>query len=134
MSKSKVSVDVRVDPSDKASCQGEADAAGVSVSELVRQRMKDTGAVADVDRLTVKDVTAELAQALAPDPPELARTHVNVDAEELQSLRGWLDLADSDGYVDNEQLESWKAFAARSGITFSELLTRVVRHVNVAHL
>jgi hypothetical protein len=49
---------------------------------------------------------------------------VDLDAAELQGLRGWLDLADSDGYLDNDLLEDWKAFAAKSGIDLAELLQR----------
>ena len=90
MSKRKVSVDVRVDPSDKARWQGEADAARVSVSELVRQRMRGTGAV------TVATPDS------APELPALTKVRVDLDAAELKSLRGWLDLADSDGVMDGE--------------------------------
>jgi hypothetical protein len=127
MSKTKVSVDVRVDATDKASWQAEADAACVSVSELVRQRMSETGAVAVA--------TPAKATPVAPEPPALTPgVRVNLDAAELASLRGWLDLADSDGEIDPVQLAEWKAFAADSGITFPELLTRLVVYRNVAYL
>jgi hypothetical protein len=122
MSKTKVSVDVRVHPIDKASWQAEADAAGVSVSELVRQRMKDTGAVAAAPSVQ------------APALPALTKVRVDLDAVELRPLRGWLDLADSDGDVDLEQLAEWKSYAAKRGIDFAELLQRVVLYVNVTHL
>ncbi len=122
MSKRKVSVDVRVDPSDKARWQGEADAARVSVSELVRQRMRGTGAV------TVATPDS------APELPALTKVRVDLDAAELKSLRGWLDLADSDGVMDGELLAGWKTFAAESGVSFPELLQRVVTYVNVAHI
>jgi hypothetical protein len=105
MSTTKTSVDVRVDASEKASWQAEADAAGVSVSELVRSRMS---------------------------VPRRTDASLDISAPELQSLRLWLDLSDSDGEVDAELLAEWQAFAARSCVTFPELLKRVVVDANAA--
>jgi uncharacterized protein (DUF1778 family) len=120
MSKTKVSIDVRVDPSDKAALQTEADAAGVSLSELVRRR--------------VQNVATVTASTPATDALELTGVRVNLDSEVLAPLRCWLALEDSDGEVDPEQIAEWKEFAASSGIHFDELLSRVVLYANLAYL
>ena len=122
MSKTKVSVDVRVDPSDKARWQAEADEQKTTVSELVRQSMNDTGAVAVAPCVP------------APGLPALTKVRVDLDAAELMSLRGWLQLEDSDSYLDPELLADWKGFAAKSGVDLAELLQRVVLYVNAQHL
>jgi hypothetical protein len=128
MSKSKVSVDVRVDPSEKAIWQAEAQEQQTTVSELVRARMKDAGFVVATPAHEIP------ASPAPPAPAPLTRTFVDLDAAELESLRGWLALADSDGNADDELLTEWKAYAAASGVSFSELLRRTVLYVNVAHV
>jgi hypothetical protein len=124
MNKAKVSVDVRVDPSDKAVWQAEADAAGLTLSELVRSRMSGT-------RVVVQHPNA-LRELAAVEAEIAASATLDLRAEELQPLRGWLELADSDGVVDPELLDEWKAIAARSGMTFAELLEDVVVDANAA--
>lgn len=123
--KTKVSVDVRVDPSDKARWQSEAEERGISMSDLVRERM-------NVPRLTPSPGMWEaLAQAQADIAAEAT---LDLASDELQSLRAWLDLRDSDGDLDPELLTEWKAIAERHGITFDDLLERVVVYANAAVL
>jgi len=105
----KTSVDVRLSPQEKIVWQMRAERAGLSLSEYVRQLVQD-------------------------DSSPSAPVEIDLGSEELQSLRAWLDLADSDGEIDEDLLAAWKAFAAESGITFAELLTRVVVDVNAARL
>lgn len=105
----KTSVDVRLSPQEKLVWQMRAERAGLSLSEYVRQLVQD---------------------GIAPS----ALAEIDFEAEELQSLSAWFDLADSDGEIDEELLEDWKAFAVRSGITFAELLTRVAVDANSRYL
>ena len=107
INKKTTKVEIRIRPSEKASWQAEADEQHATVSELVRQRMR-----------------GESAPTVTVDP----------QAEAVQSLRSWLDLADSDGVVDQDQLAEWRAFAADHQITFAELLRRVVIDVNARYL
>lgn len=110
-------IEVRVTESEKARWQGEADELQTTLSELVRASLNGSKRVAHADALEL---------------PELARIRIDLDSAELESLRGWLQLEDSDGNIDPEQLAEWKSVAAKGGITFAELLTRVALYVNLA--
>jgi hypothetical protein len=98
-------IEVRLSEAEKLNWKMQADAEGVPVSVLLRRRMK-----------AAQDGVVQL----------------DLDAAELSFLREELTfIGDEDTPAD---VASWKAFAAAQGISFPELLQRVVVKVNRSYL
>lgn len=113
--------------SQKAQWQAEADARGVSLSALVRERMQTTGASGALTAPPTNPLTAaEYRDMLAEID---ARRPLDVSVPELAELRDTLDLRDVDG-EHSPLLADWRAYAVLHDMSFGELLEAVVLEAN----
>ena len=105
-------IEIRLTEAEKLEWKMQADEEGVTLSGLIRRRLRRTGPLAPAQyreatdaELTTRDKAGDYAGVRKP---------VDLNAHELRPLLGWLDLADVDGEIDEDQLADWRAFAEAS--------------------